>query len=66
MIEIAPYSPDWPERFAQEAALLRAVLAPWLVAEIEHIGSTAVPGLAAKPVIDRLTCVPSVAAAPLI
>lgn len=52
MIEIAPYSPDWPERFAQEAALLRAVLAPWLVAEIEHIGSTAVPGLAAKPVID--------------
>lgn len=52
MIEIAPYSPGWPERFAQEAALLRAVLAPWLVAEIEHIGSTAVPGLAAKPVID--------------
>lgn len=52
MIEIAPYSPAWPERFTQEAALLRSVLAPWLVADIEHIGSTAVPGLAAKPVID--------------
>jgi GrpB-like predicted nucleotidyltransferase (UPF0157 family) len=52
LIVIAPYSPLWPERFAEEAARLRVVLAPWLVAGIEHIGSTAVPGLAAKPVID--------------
>lgn len=52
LIEIVPYSTDWPARFAQEAALLQIALAPWLVADIEHIGSTAIPGLSAKPVID--------------
>jgi GrpB-like predicted nucleotidyltransferase (UPF0157 family) len=51
-IEIVPYDPAWPARFDEEAALLRRGLAPWLVGPIEHIGSTAVPGLAAKPVID--------------
>lgn len=52
LIEIDPYSAAWPERFELEAALLRSVLGPWLVSDIEHIGSTAVPGLSAKPVID--------------
>jgi len=51
-IEIVSYDPVWPTRFEEEAALLRRQLAPWLVGPIEHIGSTAVPGLAAKPVID--------------
>lgn len=51
-IDLAPYSPEWPLRFASEAALLRAALGQWLVADLEHIGSTAVPGLVAKPVID--------------
>jgi GrpB-like predicted nucleotidyltransferase (UPF0157 family) len=51
-VEIVPYDPAWPTKFDQEAALLRRQLAPWLVGPIEHIGSTAVPGLAAKPVID--------------
>jgi len=51
-IEIVPYSGGWPRQFAQEARLLQAALARWLVADIEHVGSTAVPGLAAKPVID--------------
>jgi len=44
----------WPETFRQEATLLRAALAPWLSQGIEHIGSTAVPGLAAKPILDML------------
>lgn len=52
MIEIVPWLPSWPERFRQEADLLRSALRPWLVGDIEHIGSTAVPGLSAKPVID--------------
>lgn len=51
-VEIVPYDPSWPERFDEEQKLLRRALALWLVGAIEHIGSTAVPGLAAKPVID--------------
>ena len=48
---LAEYQPGWAERFATEAALLREALGDVLV-EIEHVGSTAVPGLAAKPTID--------------
>jgi GrpB-like predicted nucleotidyltransferase (UPF0157 family) len=44
------YDPRWPSHFAAEQARIRALLPPSAV--IEHIGSTAVPGLAAKPVID--------------
>jgi GrpB-like predicted nucleotidyltransferase (UPF0157 family) len=46
-----PYSPHWPQQFAAIQALLAAALAPLRV-HIEHIGSTAIPGLAAKPIID--------------
>lgn len=51
-IAVVPYSASWPQLFAAEALLLRAVLEPWLVAGIEHIGSTAVVGMSAKPIID--------------
>jgi GrpB-like predicted nucleotidyltransferase (UPF0157 family) len=51
MITIAPYNPAWPEMFYAEAANIRRVLGE-LVLRVEHVGSTAVPGLAAKPVID--------------
>lgn len=51
-IEVVEYDPSWPVKFEAERALLAAALAPWLVGRIEHIGSTAVPNLAAKPVID--------------
>lgn len=51
-VEIADYDPLWPARFEEEAAALRRGLAAWLLGPIEHIGSTAVSGLAAKPVID--------------
>ena len=53
-VEIAPYDPSWPEQFRDEAERLRVALKPWLAGPIEHIGSTAIPGLAAKPVIDIL------------
>lgn len=59
-IELAAYDPAWPTRFVAEAALLRERLAPWLAGEIEHVGSTAVPGLCAKPVIDIMAPVRSV------
>lgn len=58
-IEIQPYHPAWPQRFAAEAATLRAALGALAdQAVIEHIGSTAVPDLAAKPVIDIMLGLP--------
>ena len=56
-IIIESYDPRWPARFELERDLLQPVLKPWLVGPIEHIGSTAVPGLAAKPVIDIMAAV---------
>lgn len=56
-VEIVSYDPSWPLQFAEEAAVLRGALTTWLVGPIEHIGSTAVPGLAAKPVIDIMAAV---------
>lgn len=52
-IEVGPYDPEWPERARAACAELRHAL-PGLFSTIEHIGSTAVPGLAAKPVIDLM------------
>jgi GrpB-like predicted nucleotidyltransferase (UPF0157 family) len=51
-VEIVPYDATWPMRFQEETEVLRRALATWLAGPIEHIGSTAIPGLAAKPVID--------------
>ena len=62
-VEIVPHDPAWATRFAVEADQLRAVLDPELVLGIEHFGSTAVPGLAAKPIIDILIAVTSLARA---
>ena len=53
-VEIVPYDPAWPALFAAEAAHLRALVPAWLIGRIEHFGSTAVPGLAAKPIVDML------------
>ena len=58
-IHVVPYDPSWPARFAEERAVLERVLAPWLAGPVEHIGSTAVPGLVAKPVIDIMAAVES-------
>jgi GrpB-like predicted nucleotidyltransferase (UPF0157 family) len=52
VIRVVPYDPEWPRRFDAERALLERVLAPWLEGGVHHVGSTAVPGLAAKPLID--------------
>ncbi|MGH7818455.1 MAG: GrpB family protein, partial [Candidatus Binatia bacterium] len=58
-IRIAPYDPAWPALFQAERELLADLLRRWLVGPIEHVGSTAVPGLAAKPVIDVMAAVES-------
>jgi GrpB-like predicted nucleotidyltransferase (UPF0157 family) len=55
-IAIADYDPRWPARFDRERARIREALGAAAIA-IEHIGSTAVPGLAAKPIVDVLVVV---------
>jgi GrpB-like predicted nucleotidyltransferase (UPF0157 family) len=53
-IVIVDYNPSWPGLFAEQAERVNTALQPWLTAPTEHIGSTAVPGLPAKPIIDML------------
>ena len=55
-IVVVDYDPAWPERFLREAAKIRAALGKAALA-IEHIGSTSVPGLSAKPIVDILLVV---------
>jgi GrpB-like predicted nucleotidyltransferase (UPF0157 family) len=62
-VHIVPYDPAWPAMFADEAVRLRAVLDPAALVGVEHFGSTAIPGLAAKPIIDILIAVISLARA---
>ncbi|MHB9025170.1 MAG: GrpB family protein [Armatimonadota bacterium] len=59
--EIALVAPDpaWPQQYAEFAAWLREALGPEVALRIEHYGSTAIPGIPAKPVIDVLVEVPS-------
>ncbi|MBE1604286.1 GrpB family protein [Actinopolymorpha pittospori] len=56
-VHIVEYDPAWPTLAGDAVAELRATL-PQEIVEIEHIGSTAVPGLAAKPVIDLMAATP--------
>lgn len=51
-IIVCAYDPTWPALFAHLAAPIRHQLANYTAIAIEHVGSTSVPGLAAKPVID--------------
>ncbi|MGH2712418.1 MAG: GrpB family protein [Thermoleophilaceae bacterium] len=50
-IEVVAYDPQWPTRFLQQSGAIRATLGE-VALRIDHIGSSAVPGLAAKPIID--------------
>lgn len=57
-VRIVPYDLDWPAAFAVEAASIRGALHDDQT-EVHHIGSTAIPGVFAKPIIDILLVVPS-------
>jgi GrpB-like predicted nucleotidyltransferase (UPF0157 family) len=52
-VQLVEYDPAWVDRYSRRATELRAALGP-RIRSIEHIGSTSVPGLVAKPVIDIL------------
>jgi GrpB-like predicted nucleotidyltransferase (UPF0157 family) len=55
-IELADYDPRWPDLFRREEERIRGILGERAL-QIEHVGSTSVPGLAAKPIIDILLVV---------
>ena len=55
-ITLVGYDPSWPDLFEREAGRVRAALGDRVV-RLEHVGSTSVPGLAAKPVVDMLLVV---------
>ena len=61
MIVLAPPSSEWPAAFERESAAISGALSD-LSIELHHIGSTAIPGIVAKPVIDMLAVVPTVEA----
>ncbi|MEU2014268.1 GrpB family protein [Nocardia sp. NPDC019302] len=56
-VVLEDYNPAWPDWYAEEEAVIRAALGD-VALRIEHTGSTSVPGLAAKPLIDILLLVP--------
>lgn len=53
-VDVIDYDPRWPVRFADEAAAIRSALGTEPRLRIEHFGSTAIPGVAAKPIVDNL------------
>lgn len=59
-VNLVDYTPDWKETFKKERQLLLNALSP-VISEVEHIGSTSVPGLAAKPIIDIIIAVDDLA-----
>lgn len=59
MIEVVDYTPQWPAKFEAEKQRLESIIDQWIFGTIEHVGSTSVFGLAAKPVIDIMVGVES-------
>ena len=58
-VHVVPYDPLWIDKFEDEKIFLEQLLAPWRKGPTEHVGSTAVVGLCAKPVIDTMVGVTS-------
>lgn len=59
---LVPYSPDWPERFAAESKKVANVCSEHILA-IEHIGSTSISGMTAKPIVDMVVGVKALSVA---
>lgn len=58
-VRLVDYDPAWPRKFEEFAGWLRTTLGPETAMRVEHFGSTAIPGMPAKPIIDVLVEVPS-------
>lgn len=57
-VTIVSYNPEWPNYYRKEISCILGILGSHIALHFEHIGSTAVPGLAAKPTIDILVQIP--------
>lgn len=51
-VHLVPPDPRWVSLFEEEATLIRGLIGPWIIGGVHHVGSTAVPGLDAKPILD--------------
>ena len=60
-VELVPHRPEWAGMALAEAGRLRQAIGPGIVVEIHHIGSTSIPGIHAKPTIDLMPLVTSLA-----
>lgn len=60
MVGLHPADDTWPATYREHERRIRAALGPVLSVDVEHIGSTSVPGLAAKPIVDVVVAVPDV------
>ena len=58
VVRLARYTPQWSELYEQEEQALREAIGQ-LVLDIQHVGSTAIPGIVAKPILDIAIAVPS-------
>ena len=58
-VHLADYDPSWPQQFAEFASWLVGYLGPDIALRVEHFGSTAIPGMPAKPIIDVMVEIPS-------
>ena len=65
-VQLHPPDEVWQHRGEQQCRILNVALAPWLLAPVEHVSSTAVPGLPAKPILDLQAAVFDLEHAPLI
>ncbi|MEF0938947.1 GrpB family protein [Rhizobium sp. BR 362] len=63
LVEIVPYDPNWPRHFRDAEAVLRKLLGSTVMA-IDHVGSTAIPHMPAKPIIDIDITLSSLSAVP--
>lgn len=61
-IFVVPHDPDWEDIFKREALLIQDAIGPWVTGGVHHVGSTSVPGLEAKPIVDIAVGVESLAA----
>jgi GrpB-like predicted nucleotidyltransferase (UPF0157 family) len=60
IVKLVPYDPEWVEEYKKEEAILKEVLGDYAL-DIQHVGSTSIPGISAKPILDIAVAVKDLA-----